>query len=46
MEAKVIVRCVQCNATREIKRGEIPEGDVPMCLRCGMPMVAIKAEAS
>ena len=40
----VIVKCVSCGAKKEIKPGEVAKNDVPMCDKCFMPMVAIKAK--
>lgn len=41
----VTAQCVACNARREIEAGEVgPEG-VPMCDKCYMPMVAVRASA-
>jgi NAD-dependent SIR2 family protein deacetylase len=40
----VIVKCVQCNKRREIGPGEIPNGEVPMCDECYVPMVPVRAE--
>lgn len=42
-EAVVIARCVGCGAEREIRAGEIPQGQHPMCDKCFMPMVAKEA---
>ena len=41
----VTVRCVGCNATREVGPGQIARGDVPMCSACFSPMVAVGATA-
>jgi len=40
----VIVRCVQCRKQCEIKAGDVPKGEVPMCDDCYVPMIAVKAE--
>ena len=42
----VIVKCLGCGKKREIKVGEIPHGETPMCPDCLMPMVAEKAKAN
>ena len=42
-ETVVIAKCVGCENKREIRAGEVPSGDVPMCDKCFMPMVAEKA---
>lgn len=42
--AEVTAKCIGCGAIREIKAGEVPKGEQPMCSDCGMPMVAVKAE--
>lgn len=41
----VKVRCVGCEATREVGSGEVARGDVPMCTACFSPMVAVGATA-
>jgi hypothetical protein len=41
----VTAKCVGCGATRDIKEGEVPEGEVPMCLKCLSPMVAVEARS-
>lgn len=41
----VKVRCVGCEATREIGPGQVARGDVPMCTACFSPMVAVGATA-
>jgi len=43
MEIIVTAKCIGCGEKREIKAGEIPEGEQPMCEKCFMPMVAQKA---
>ncbi len=45
MKSKVIVKCVSCGATRQIKEGEIEEGFHPICSKCYSPMVAEEAQA-
>lgn len=40
---KVIAKCIGCGTKREIKAGEIPKGEMPICPKCGMPMIAEKA---
>lgn len=40
----VIVKCVGCGTIKEIKPGEIPKDEVPMCDKCFMPMVAERAK--
>ena len=44
-EVTVTVKCITCGKLREVKAGEIPEGDTPCCDLCGMVMLAVKAEA-
>lgn len=46
MKSEVIVtaKCVGCGKTREIRAGEIPDDEQPMCDICYMPMIAEKAE--
>ena len=39
----VIAKCVGCGHEQEIKAGEIPRGEHPMCPKCFMPMIAEKA---
>ena len=41
--AIVTAKCVSCGARRDIKPGEIPPDDQPMCNQCGSPMVAESA---
>lgn len=41
--ATVTAKCVACEATREIKEGEVEPGEQPMCKKCGSPMYAIGA---
>jgi Zn finger protein HypA/HybF involved in hydrogenase expression len=43
--ATVTAKCVACEAQRQIKEGEVPPGDQPMCEKCGSPMVAIGAQS-
>jgi hypothetical protein len=38
----VTAKCVSCGTHREIKAGEIPQGDHPHCQKCYMPMVAVQ----
>jgi hypothetical protein len=40
----VVAKCIGCSETRTIHAGEIPDGDMPMCEKCGMPMIAKRAE--
>jgi hypothetical protein len=44
MKTIVIAKCIGCGNKREIQAGEIPENDYPCCDRCGMPMIAERAE--
>lgn len=46
MERVVIVKCVGvgCGHKREIKAGEIPKGEQPVCEKCFMPMVVERVE--
>jgi hypothetical protein len=39
----VRARCVQCGGERDVRPGEVAAGDVPMCLSCFAPMVAVQA---
>jgi len=41
----LVVKCPQCGKEREIKPGEIPEGDFPMCPDDGMPMMPKEARS-
>ena len=41
----IIVKCVGCGTKKEIKPGEVASNDVPMCSKCFMPMVAVKAKS-
>lgn len=40
----VIVRCVECKATKKIRADNFPKHDVPFCDVCGGPMATVKAE--
>ena len=40
----VIVECVNCKDTREVKAGEVPQGEMPMCEKCFNPMIAKRSE--
>ena len=40
----VIAKCIGCGEKREIRAGEIPKGEQPCCDKCGMPMIADRAE--
>ena len=40
----VIAKCIGCGEKREIKENEIPKGNHPCCNKCGMPMIAERAE--
>ena len=42
-QATVTAKCIGCGAIREIRLGEVAANDVPMCDKCMMPMVAVKA---
>lgn len=44
-ETVVIAECMskRCGHHQEYRAGEVPDGEHPMCLKCGMPMVAKKA---
>ena len=44
-EAVVRARCVCCGHERDIRAGEVPEGQQPYCERCMMPMVAKEARS-
>lgn len=39
----VRVKCVVCDAKREIAAGEISADDIPMCDACFSPMIAESA---
>ena len=39
----VTAKCSGCGKMREIKVGEIPAGEHPMCDECYMPMIAESA---
>lgn len=45
-EAVVTAECIGCKARRDIRAGEIPKEEVPMCQKCFNPMVAVKARLS
>jgi hypothetical protein len=42
VEVVVVAKCVTCGTHRDIRAGEIPRGETPMC-ECGSPMAAKKA---
>lgn len=42
----VVAKCVGCGNKREIGPGEVPKGDVPICEKCFMPMVAESAKGT
>jgi len=42
MKTFVVAKCIGCGFKREIKAGEVPEYNIPMCSKCYMPMVAEK----
>lgn len=44
MKAVVIAKCVSCGYEREIKAGEIPKEEIPICPKCFSPMIAEKAK--
>lgn len=44
-DVAVTCRCVNCGAKRDIRAGEVPKGDIPMCEKCYSPMVAESAKA-
>ena len=44
METIVTVKCTSCDAKKEIKAGEIPAGEMPMCDICFSVMIADSAE--
>jgi hypothetical protein len=44
MAVEVKAKCVMCSATKTVKAGEVPQGEVPMCDKCFSPMVAVSAE--
>lgn len=44
VEVVVIAKCVGCEHKQEIKAGEIPDGEIPTCPKCFMPMIAEKAK--
>lgn len=46
LKAFVVARCMSCNATRNIGPYEIPIGEVPICGKCGMPMIATTAKVT
>ncbi len=38
--AAVATKCIGCGQRQEIKPGEVKAGDVPLCPKCYMPMIA------
>lgn len=45
MKVYVIAKCVGCGERRKIYEGDIPKGEQPMCDKCFMPMIPVKAIA-
>lgn len=43
-EGYVVAQCVGCKHERKITAGEVKPGDMPMCDKCYMPMVAKSAK--
>ncbi len=43
-ELVVIVKCVGCGNKKELRTGEIPPDEQPMCDKCFMPMIPTKAK--
>lgn len=43
MSIVVKAKCTGCDNERNIRAGEIPADEVPICDKCGMPMVAERA---
>jgi len=43
-DVKMVVQCVTCSTTKELKASEGPHG-MQMCRRCGGVMVPVKASA-
>ena len=41
---KIKVKCVGCKNEQEIIGGEIPKDEQPICQKCFMPMIVIKAK--
>ena len=39
----VTIRCIGCGFFGEIEPRDIAPGEHPMCRKCGMPMIAVKA---
>lgn len=39
----VKVKCFSCKAERNIDTGEVAANDFPMCDKCYMPMMPVKA---
>ena len=44
MKYKLTAKCISCGDKREVKAGEVPKGEMPMCDKCGSIMIAEKAE--
>lgn len=43
MDAVIVAECVGCGAKKEILAGVVPVGEHPMCDKCFMPLVALRA---
>lgn len=39
----VTVQCVGCKKKKEVRPGDVPEGEMPMCDDCFNPMLAVSA---
>ena len=43
MEIKVKVKCISCGHKKDVKAGEVPKGEMPMCDKCFSIMIAVEA---
>lgn len=43
--AVVTAKCVQCGEKKDFGPNDVAPGDHPMCPKCFMPMVPVKAES-
>jgi len=39
----IVAECLGCKDIKEIKANEIQKGEQPICNKCGMPMIPLRA---
>lgn len=40
------VKCIGCGEKKDLKPGDVPAGEMPMCDKCFNPMVAESAQSN